>query len=268
MKYVAVCLALVVMSSEAAWGDRSADAPGLGRRPGAGGGGGASVRPSARNGGGPAVSQRGTRGRRRGALRRRAASQAGNQNGRATASGQQRQRPPQAANLPAPAHPNLNRVDPHERAFQHRLAQIDRLRDQAIETGDETLLGRADEMERKAREHRARFMANKQRIAALPHGPNRDPAVEDDQRVPYGQTVSEHARRLGREFGQFTAEQAREQGREFGKSNANKTRIFERPVEPTPTPTEPSAGEPTLTDPPADAAPEPLPAVPEATPAG
>ncbi len=265
MKYAAFTIALALLVADTTWAAPPANAPGLSRRPAVGGGIGAAARPTARSGARGQSATRTARARRRASTRRRNPERVERQHPRLQGSGRPQQLPHPLANRPAPAQPHVERMAPHERGMQQRLAQIDAMRDRAIETNDEALLQRADELERLARDHHARFLANKERVAALPesrygepdNGGTRLPAGTETngrQTPPYGQTVSEHARTLGREFGQFTAEQARELGHEFGKANADKTRIFQRPIEPAPT-TEPvPTGEPAPT-----ADPEPVP---------
>lgn len=130
-----------------------------------------------------------------------------------------------------------------------QLASIERLRDQAIETGDLSLLERADLLEQ---QFRADVSGSQGRQAAMNaiKGWAIDPAT--GERIPFGQLVSRIARQSGREFGQFTSQQARELGSEFGQQNASKTRLFpELPpsepgtLEPLPSPeTEPETFEP------------------------
>ncbi len=120
-----------------------------------------------------------------------------------------------------------------ERGLAQRLAQIDRIRDRALETGNVQLLHRADALEKAARDkfkHRdfdQHLSLNRPNIhnldpAAAPRAADR-PASETGR--SHGQQLSELARTLGAEFGHATSESATDLGRDFGKLNADKTRV-------------------------------------------
>jgi hypothetical protein len=128
-----------------------------------------------------------------------------------------------------------------DRAFSQRLASIDRIRDRAVETGNVNLLNRADALEQAARdERRGKKWGPLENGNLLQNGRDRSMAAghsdwkTNDNNRPFGQTISEMARELGKDFGSITSEHARQSGREFGKLNVDKTRadIYRSVVEP------------------------------------
>ena len=150
----------------------------------------------------------------------------------------------------------VRRVSGAERALQQRLASIDKMRDFAVQSGNLTLLDRADALERTAREQHAHMLKQTAQRETPPIRPF-DPAVriadptrdeqaryvvaerqESANRV-YNRNLPEQAQTMGREFGQLTAEQARQLGRPFGQETANPNRLtnanlpFRSPTRPT-----------------------------------
>ncbi len=154
---------------------------------------------------------------------------------------------------------NETRLTGKQHALQTQLASIEKMRVKAEETGNQEMLARADELEKRVREKYVGVtLPNEQPLA--------DDVVEGEQRAKsqrgktkhmnagtndnraFGQSVAEQARADGRTLGQSTSEQARSQGREFGKSNANKTRLIPPLATPNTEPKDDDEYEPTPED--------------------
>jgi hypothetical protein len=129
----------------------------------------------------------------------------------------------------------------HQRALQVQLAAVDRMRDKALESGNQEMLAKADELEQRIRERFAGVTlpeiqpmspdptpgpTSRGRGNPLRDSANQGPGGQGD----FGQGISQQARADGRGFGQWTSQQARELGREFGKSNADKSRVLTPPA--------------------------------------
>lgn len=100
---------------------------------------------------------------------------------------------------------NLRSTTAAEANFRTRLAQIDRLRDVALEKGDVEMLDRADVMETRAR---AEFMQHQQLRAEFPG------AATAEMREQFQGTT----RLTGAEFGQEISSQAQQAGGLFGNA--------------------------------------------------
>ena len=250
MKRTLACFAVLVMVGGSALAQRPGTSGAVGRPSVAGRGVGVSARPTFRTSGprlssGAGLAHRDAAQRRRVARSQNASERAATNNHEVRPSEQ-----PGKHRIALPS--KVVNMTGLERAFQQRLAAIDRMRDFAVESNSLALLERADALEQLTRQHHERLLTSPDHTAALrpAHlGPDQSTLPEaglrthDAKNQPYGHIVSENARTLGREFGQFTAQQARELGRDFGNANATKTRLFQPPVDPEPAPTEPTGND-------------------------
>lgn len=131
--------------------------------------------------------------------------------------------------LTAQGHVEMDRA---ERLLAKRLADIDHLRDIALQNGNTRLLEQADELELLARAQYARRTEGGEPQDRSPPARRRGRRDRDDDRpgaTPAGRgfdlSTAGEAELRGREFGLSTAEQARLMGREFGHTTAGRLRL-------------------------------------------
>ncbi|MEX0714768.1 MAG: hypothetical protein WD278_20700, partial [Pirellulales bacterium] len=101
------------------------------------------------------------------------------------------------------------RPDPRGADVRHRLAQIDRMRDEALVTGNSQLLDRADRLEAEVHAGGQFTPGYGQLTAAQARGEEVVLPPDGVYGPGYGLLTAEEARTLGRDFGQRTAEAAR-----------------------------------------------------------
>ncbi len=154
---------------------------------------------------------------------------------------------------------NETRLTGKQRALQVQLASIGKMRAKATETGNQEMLARADELERRLREKfagvtlpneqpLAEEIADGEQRAKNQRGQTKHLNAGTSGNRAFGQSIAEQARADGRAFGKSTSEQARSQGRDFGKSNADKTRLIPPSATPSSDPNDDDEFEPTPED--------------------
>ncbi len=154
---------------------------------------------------------------------------------------------------------NETRLTGKQHALQTQLASIEKMRVKAEETGNQEMLARADELEKRVREKYAGVtLPNEQPLAAdvvdgeqlakSQRGKTKHMNAGTNGNRAFGQSIAEQARADGRAFGESTSKRARSQGREFGKSNANKTRPVPSSMPPTSEPNDEAEIEPAPED--------------------
>lgn len=111
-----------------------------------------------------------------------------------------------------------------EYLLNKRLARIDRLRDIALENGNDNLLERADTLEALARRQYDRRI---ELISAEEQAENEN--RPESRRIAPGRFTSKQARAGGRAYGELTSEEARKLRREFGRTTSRRARGLETP---------------------------------------
>lgn len=128
-----------------------------------------------------------------------------------------------------------------ELLLKKRLANIDHLRDIAVENGNTQMLERADKLEELAQQQYDRRIAklttegpaetdNSQEAPETPEGTMAETDVETEE-TTLGRSTVRKARKNRRGFGQLTAEEARKLRKAFGQAKSQSARGEETPSE-------------------------------------